>query len=301
MAKDKKSVLLYCDIIHTIEKMDNETAGIFFKHYLRYINDLNPITDNLIVDITFESIKQNLKRDLKKWEDKTDERSDSGKLGNLKRWHIDIYNRVISSEITLEEGVNESLIIANNHSAISDIANVAVTVTVTDTVKDNVNDIKRNTNTPPPSSEEVEDFEVKESELTPTKKQKLPARVEEEKSCAKKEEIHQDIKTCYLECLRHFPEHLRPKDKKQQETWIDTIEKLVRIDGIPIDYISGLVGRIRADSFWESNFLALPKLRKTNKDGIKYIIVFNEKFKTNDKEAQFRQLTAAIREQYPEM
>ena len=81
MAKDKKSVLLYCDLIHTIEKMDNETAGEFFKHYLRYVNDLDPKTDNQIVDLTFESVKQNLKRDLKKWERRADNSRKNGALG----------------------------------------------------------------------------------------------------------------------------------------------------------------------------------------------------------------------------
>ena len=51
MAENKKSVVLYCDIIHTVEKLDNETAGKLFKHYLRYVNDLNPTTDDTIVSI----------------------------------------------------------------------------------------------------------------------------------------------------------------------------------------------------------------------------------------------------------
>lgn len=79
MATGKKSVLLYCDLIHTIEKMDDKTAGEFFKHYLRYINDLDPKTENPLIDITFESVKQNLKRDLKKWEGKQLQRSEAGK------------------------------------------------------------------------------------------------------------------------------------------------------------------------------------------------------------------------------
>ena len=81
MAKDKKSVLLYCDIIHTIEKMDNATAGEFFKHYLRYINDLNPTTDNMVVDIAFESVKQNLKRDLKKYQNICERNALNGSKG----------------------------------------------------------------------------------------------------------------------------------------------------------------------------------------------------------------------------
>jgi len=137
MAQDKKSVLLYCDLIHTVEKLDNETAGELFKHYLRYVNDLDPITKNPIVDIVFEPIKQNLKRDLKKWEKIKENKSSSGNLGNLKRWHLDLYNDVINKTKTLEE----SLIIAKGRKAIKPIANIAVKDTVTVTVKDTVNDI----------------------------------------------------------------------------------------------------------------------------------------------------------------
>ena len=81
MAEGKKSVLLYCDLIHTIEKMDDETAGKFFKHYLRYINDLNPVAENIIIDLTFEPVKQNLKRDLSKWKSRADNSRNNGKLG----------------------------------------------------------------------------------------------------------------------------------------------------------------------------------------------------------------------------
>jgi len=136
MAKDKKSVLLYCDIIHTVEKMDDKTAGEFFKHYLRYINDLNPKTDNLVVDIAFESVKQNLKRDLKKWENTIETKSLSGQEGNLKRWHKDIYEEYKKGTHTLEE----SLSIAKGRTPIKPIANIAVndTVTVTVTDKDSI-------------------------------------------------------------------------------------------------------------------------------------------------------------------
>jgi len=132
MAEDKKSVLLYCDLIHTIEKMDDVTAGQFFKHYLRYINDLNPKTDNLVVDISFESVKQNLKRDLKKWVKTKDSKSISGQEGNLKRWHPDIYKDYKDGKQTLNESQN----IAKHRTPIKPIANIAVTVTDNVTVKD---------------------------------------------------------------------------------------------------------------------------------------------------------------------
>tara|TARA_R110000868_G_scaffold106830_3_gene292670 strand:- start:1820 stop:2452 length:633 start_codon:yes stop_codon:yes gene_type:complete len=71
MAENKKSVLLYCDIIHTVKELSDEEAGILFKHYLSYINDQNPTPKDKLTQIVFEPIKQNLKRDLEKWKDKS--------------------------------------------------------------------------------------------------------------------------------------------------------------------------------------------------------------------------------------
>ena len=84
MAENKKSFLVYCDLIHTLEKMPDDKAGALFKHILRYTNDLNPITDDLVIELTFEPIKQQLKRDLIKWEGKSTSRSETGRLGGIK-------------------------------------------------------------------------------------------------------------------------------------------------------------------------------------------------------------------------
>jgi hypothetical protein len=85
MAKDKKSFLLYCDIIHTVEKMPTEKAGELFKHILQYVNDQDPTTDDLIVQLVFEPIKQQLKRDLRKYEDFIEKQRDNGKRGGRPR------------------------------------------------------------------------------------------------------------------------------------------------------------------------------------------------------------------------
>ena len=87
--------------------------------------------------MAFEPIKQQLKRDLKSYEDKRNERSKSGRLGNLKRYNEDLYNRVISDEITL----NYAEKLAKGRIASKDIANIAVndTVTVNGTDTDNNN------------------------------------------------------------------------------------------------------------------------------------------------------------------
>lgn len=106
MAEEKKSFLLYSDLKHTLNKLPNEEAGILFKTIVAYVNDESPIIENLIVDIAFEPIKQQLKRDLKNWEQKIVGRSEYGSLGNLKRWNNDLYIKVTEGKITLEEALN---------------------------------------------------------------------------------------------------------------------------------------------------------------------------------------------------
>lgn len=90
MATDKKSFLLYCDIIHTIEQLTDEQAGHLFKHILQYVNDKDPETDNVITKIAFEPIKQQLKRDLMKYEDIRKRNSDNAR----KRWDSTAYDRI---------------------------------------------------------------------------------------------------------------------------------------------------------------------------------------------------------------
>lgn len=90
MATDKKSFLLYCDLIHTVDQLTNEQAGDLFKHILKYVNDQDPQTDNVITRIAFEPIKQALKRDLLKYESIRQRNSENAR----KRWDATAYDRI---------------------------------------------------------------------------------------------------------------------------------------------------------------------------------------------------------------
>lgn len=127
MANGKKSFILYTDLIHTVKKMPNDKAGLLLKTILSYVNDENPKVDDLVVDLVFEPIKQQLKRDLQEWEGTRVERSKSGKLGGIK-----------SGETRRKKKQNE----ANEASASKskqNEANEAVTVNVTVNGTDTVN------------------------------------------------------------------------------------------------------------------------------------------------------------------
>jgi len=90
MAKDKKGFILYCDIIHTVEKLTDEQAGKLFKHILKYVNDQEPIPEDIITEIAFEPIKQSLKRDLQKYEGIRVKNKENA----LKRWNATASERM---------------------------------------------------------------------------------------------------------------------------------------------------------------------------------------------------------------
>ena len=109
MAENKKGFLLYCDLIHTVEKLDDEQAGKLFKHVLEYVNDFNPITEDLLTQVCFEPIKQSLKRDLKKWEKQQEQRIAAGKKSaQVRKQNSTLVNaRSISSTVSGSVSVKE--------------------------------------------------------------------------------------------------------------------------------------------------------------------------------------------------
>lgn len=113
MAKDKKSFILYVDQKDLWNKLPDDVAGKLIKHIYAYVSDENPTSEDLIVNIAFEPIKQQLKRDLKLFEEKRVKRSEAGMAGANKRWQT----------------------IANDSKRIKPIAKIA------DNVNVNVNDI----------------------------------------------------------------------------------------------------------------------------------------------------------------
>ena len=112
MAKDKKGFILYADQQELFKQLSNEKAGELIKFIFSYVNDEEPISEDVIINLAFTPIKQQLKRDLKKFEEIKEKRSIAGKTGANKRWQN----------------------IANDSKRIQTIAKIA------DNVNDNVND-----------------------------------------------------------------------------------------------------------------------------------------------------------------
>ena len=81
--ENKKSFILYADIYSTVQHLSDEKAGELFKLILSYVNDENPTTDDIVLKIAFEPIKQQLKRDLVVWKNKKNIRAEAGRKGGL--------------------------------------------------------------------------------------------------------------------------------------------------------------------------------------------------------------------------
>lgn len=116
MATDKKGFILYADQKALFDQLPNEKAGELIKFIFSYVNDENPISEDLIINLAFTPIQQQLKRDLVKYEETKQSRSKAGKAGANKRWQN----------------------ITEDSKGIPAIAKIADNVNVTDNVKDKV-------------------------------------------------------------------------------------------------------------------------------------------------------------------
>ena len=123
MAENKKGFVLYADQKSIIDMLQNEVAGELFKHIFAYVNDEEPISDNPLVNLAFEPIKLQLKRDLKKWEDIKVKRSEAGKISAEKRkqQNQQVLTSVESVEQTLtnptvKDNVNVKVNVINNNN-----------------------------------------------------------------------------------------------------------------------------------------------------------------------------------------
>jgi len=121
---------MYRDTIHSVNHLSNEEAGKLFKHVLEYVNDLNPQTDDKVVLLSFEPIKQYLKRDLKKYEQIVSKRSAAGKASVQSR--LQKKKNAHEAKSTPVETVEKDL----TNSTVIDSDSVSVSVSVNDIVID---------------------------------------------------------------------------------------------------------------------------------------------------------------------
>ena len=137
MAENKKSFILYCDQKGVWDKLDDAQAGRLIKHIIAYVNDENPVAPDFITELAFEPIKAVLKRDLKKWENQQEQRSEAGKRS------AEVRKR--NAQLAQRDSTTV------NDRSISSTVNGSVSVSV----NDNVSVSSKDDGMRPPSLEEV--------------------------------------------------------------------------------------------------------------------------------------------------
>jgi hypothetical protein len=129
---DKKSFILYLDQKELFDSLPDEIAGKLIKHIFSYVNCEEPISDDLIINVAFASIKQSLKRDLKKWESSITQRSEAGKISAAKRAEKKA-NEVATDSTSVESRSTSGNEVPTNPTvsvSVSDSVNVSDSVSV---------------------------------------------------------------------------------------------------------------------------------------------------------------------------
>ena len=121
MAENKKGFVLYADQKSIIDMLPNDKAGELLKHIFAYVNDENPVSEDPLINLAFEPIKLQLKRDLQKWEETRVKRSIAGSISAEKRKQQS--QQVLTSVESVEQVPTKSTVIVNDNVNVNDINN----------------------------------------------------------------------------------------------------------------------------------------------------------------------------------
>lgn len=124
MAENKNKVIVYADWIHKFEELEDDEAGRLIKHFFRYINDLNPDPPDRTTKLMFIDIKNTLKRDLDKWEEKSPERIEKARIAGIASAEARKIKKELNSTNELKNQLNPTK--STVSVSVSDTVNVSV-------------------------------------------------------------------------------------------------------------------------------------------------------------------------------
>lgn len=153
MAEGKASFVLYTDLIHLVRKLPREIRGDLFLIILEYVNDNLSIVEvmeeaDILLSVTFEPIKQQLKRDLKKYEKRQQQRIDAGRRSAEAR-------AAQRNATTVDDNSISSGVSVSGNGSVNGNGNVNGNVISKDIERENIE-------TPPPQNY---DFSIPTSEI----------------------------------------------------------------------------------------------------------------------------------------
>lgn len=100
-------------------------------------------------------------------------------------------------------------------------------------------------------------------------------------------DFHPLIQKGFFAIIKLFPKTTQPKTVEMKRKWVQELEDLWRLDDYHPRKVYAICSKVRNDEFWSTNFLTILKLRRRNKDKIKYIELFENKFGQHLKGVKF--------------
>ena len=125
---NKKSFILHLDTLCILDELDDKQAGKLFKaikayqlrksvlNYQDVDTGFEGLMEDFVTRIAFAPFKAQFDRDNEEYQKTREINQDKGRLGNLKRWNKDLYDKVLSKEISLEEAEQIAVAIKNRSS-----------------------------------------------------------------------------------------------------------------------------------------------------------------------------------------
>ena len=83
MAVDKKKIVVYADWIDNFEELTDLELGMLMRHFFQYVNDMNPVLEDRLLKVAWKPIQATLKRDLSKWNDNSQDRTDKARKAGI--------------------------------------------------------------------------------------------------------------------------------------------------------------------------------------------------------------------------
>ena len=94
------------------------------------------------------------------------------------------------------------------------------------------------------------------------------------------------IHELYAKIIEKFEEEEIPATQPQKRKWLETLEKLQRLDGRSEEEILNVISWLKNNDFWAGNFHSILKLRRKDKDGTQFFKRFITEMKKEKSSAK---------------
>jgi len=225
MAEGKNKIIFYKDWGNVFKKLTDEEAGRLIKHFCHYVDDEDPESPDRITELLFEPIKATLKRDLKKWEVKSNVNKMNGAKGG----------RPKLTEITQTVNKKPNGLNDNPKKGVSD----SVSVIVSDSVTDKVNEIVIKEKNVLLSSLDFQSKEIIKNEFN-------------------------RIAFSFWKLFKENSKTATTKnlDRATLEDWAKDVRLMIDNDGRTLEEIQSVFKFLKVSEFWKSNIQSIKKLRE---------------------------------------